>query len=173
MVARRQFTRGRAYKGPGTWAGVTVQQTAVPVASKVLLATFVPGGVVETVRRVRMSVLYSSDQNTASEASLGAVGAAVMEDTAIAVGVASLPDPITDVQDDVWLMFQGLHTRISVSAGAGAIMEPAGSAYEIDSKAMRKLPPGKSLVFIVANQSSSFAALIQCTIRVYATLTSG
>ncbi len=173
MAARRSFTRARtAYKGPGTWAGVAIDSTAVPAASSVLLATFAPGGVVETVRRIRMSVLYSSDQNTASEGSLGAVGAAVLEDTALGVGVASLPDPITDIQDDIWVMFQGLHTRISIRGTAG-IQEPAGSHYEIDSKAMRKLPPGKKLAFIVANKDATFGALIQCTIRVYATLTSG
>ena len=173
MAARRSPARfTRSYKGPGTWAGVSVESTAVPAASSVLLATFIPGGVVETVRRIRMSVLYSSDQNTASETSLGAVGAAVVEATAVTVGVTALPDPITDIQDDIWVMFQGLHTRISFVTGGG-LVEPAGMGVEIDSKAMRKLPPGKALVFIVANESASFGALIQCTIRVYATLTSG
>jgi hypothetical protein len=116
-----------------------------------------------------MSVLYSSDQNAASETSLGAVGAGVFEDTAIGVGIGSLPDPVTDVGDDFWLMFQGLHTRISFVSGGG-LVEPAGMSVEIDSKAMRKLPVGKLLAFIVGNESASFGALIQATIRVYSTL---
>ncbi len=116
-----------------------------------------------------MSLLYSSDQNAGSESTLGAVGAAVLEDTAIAVGIASLPDPVTDVADDFWLMYQGLHTRISFVSGGG-LVEPAGMVVEIDSKAMRKLPTGKSLAFIIANGDASFGALVQSTIRVYSTL---
>ena len=119
-----------------------------------------------------MSVMYSSDQNAASENSIGAVGAAVMEDTAIAVGAGSLPDPVSDVADDMWLMYQGLHTRISVR-GTDGLVEPAGHIVEIDSKAMRKVSIGKSLVFIVANADSTFGAIIQATIRVYSTNTSG
>ncbi len=173
MAARRSFSRvSRPYKGAGTWAGVSVESTAVPAGSKVLLASFSSTSVIETVRRIRMSVLYSSDQNAASETSLGAVGAAVVEATAVGIGITALPDPITDIQDDIWVMFQGLHTRISFVSGGG-LVEPAGMSVEIDSKAMRKLPPGKVLVFVVANESSSFGALIQATIRVYATQTSG
>ena len=170
MAARRRSSAVRPYRPSGGWGGVTVGQTAVPANSKVLLATFTPSvAFTLTVRRIRMSVLYSSDQNSASEASLGAVAAGVFEDTAIAVGIGSLPDPITDVADDFWLMFQGLHTRISFVTGGG-LVEPAGMVVEIDSKAMRKLPTGKSLAFIVGNASATFGALIQTTIRVYSTL---
>jgi len=170
MPARRRVSNVRQYRPSGGWAGAIIQQTAVAANSSVLLATFTPSvALTLTVRRIRVSVLYSSDQNAASESSLGALGAAVMEDTAIAVGAASLPDPVSDVADDYWLMFQGLHTRISVRGTDGQV-EPAGFIAEIDSKAMRKLPTGKSLVFIVANSSATAGALIQLTIRVYTTL---
>ncbi len=170
MVARRRATVGRTYKPSGGWSGLTVGSTAVAANTKVLMASFAPQiGLTLTVRRIRISALYSSDQNAASETTLGALGVGVFSDTAIALGIGSLPDPITDVGDDVWMLFQGMHTRISFVSGGG-LVEPAGTLYEIDSKAMRKLPNGKSLAVIVGNESSSFGALLQVTIRIYTTL---
>ena len=116
-----------------------------------------------------MSIMWSSDQNAASENVLGAVGCAVVEDTAVAVGIGSLPDPITDIADDFWFLFQGLHSRISIR-GTDGMTEPAGHILEVDSKAMRKLPTGKSMIVVVGNNSSTAGAIIQATIRVYTTL---
>ena len=171
MPARRRsgFVRSSRAQGGG-WAGVAVNQFAVPANNKVLAATVVPNvGFSETIRRTHVSLLYSSDQNIASEASLGAVGFGVFSDTAVAVGIASLPDPVTDIDDDIWFLFQGLHTRFSFSTGGG-IAEPAGSLFEIDSKAMRKLPEGKTAGLIVVNNDATFGAVCQLTVRLYSTL---
>jgi len=148
---------------------VIVPAVNIPANSKVLLAAVVPvaGSPTLTIRRIRMSLLWSSDQKAAEENPIGAIGAAVLGDTAIAVGVTSLPDPVTDVQDDNWMLFQGLHTRFSFVSAAG-FEGTNGMLYEIDSKAMRKLPEGTSLAFIAAT-GSTHGAFLQCIIRVYTT----
>jgi len=165
---RRGFSR--PFRPPGSWAGVVVNQFTLAANTKVLAATFSApvASSPQTVRRVHISVLYSSDQNVGSEATLGVIGMGVFNDTAIAVGVGSLPDPATDVNDDVWFLFQGMHTRFSFSAGGG-IAEPAGSSYEISSKGMRKIPEGKSACIIVVNNSPTFGAVCQLTARLYST----
>ena len=160
----------RPYKPSGAWGGVIIGVVAIPAASKVLLTTFVNDTDFQaTVRRTRISALYSSDQTAAGESTAGALGCAVLENTAITVGIGSLPDPVTDVDEDIWFVFQGLHSRFATT-GAG-IAETAGSLYEIDSKAMRKVPQGKSVALIVANQSAVAGALIQLTVRIYSTMT--
>ena len=170
MTARRRASSVRPYKPSGGWSGLIVQPTSVPALNKVLLASFAPQiGLTLTIRRTHVSLMFSSDQNAASENVIGAIGMGVFNDTTIAAGVAGLPDPVTDVSDDVWFLFQGLHSRISVR-GTDGLVEPAGSIIEVDSKAMRKLPNGRSLALVVANADAVFGSLIQCTIRLYTTI---
>jgi len=163
---RRGFVK--PFKPSGGWSGVVIPQVGIPGNNKILLAQVIPtaGSPTLTIRRIRMSVLFSSDQAAATESPIGAIGAAVLNDTAIAVGVASLPDPVTDIQDDTWMMFQGLHSKV-VTAGTLGFTE-SGNLFEIDSKAMRKLPEGMSLAFIAAVGSAQGAS-IQAVIRVYTT----
>ncbi len=171
MPQRRGFTRTRSYRPSGVWAGLVNNAVTVPASTALLLASFTPSpSFMETVRRTHISLLFSSDQNVASENVVGAIGAGVFTDHAIAIGAASLPDPVTDVGDDIWFMFQGLHSRFSFSAGGG-IAETAGSLYEIDSKAMRKVPNGKSVAIIIANASATAGAVVQLTTRIYSTIT--
>ena len=145
-----------------------IQSTALAASSKVALATFTPALDGVTVVRTRMTVMWSSDQRAVTETPQGAIGAAVMDNTAIAAGVASLSDPVTDIDDDIWFVFQGLVSLVGVNSAIG-FQEPALSQYEIDSKAMRKVPAGKSMVVIAAN-ASSVGARVGAIIRVYTKL---
>ncbi len=116
-----------------------------------------------------MQCHWSSDQTVVTETPTGAVGCAILNDVSIAAGVASLPDPVTDIQDDIWMLFQGLISQTRVATAVG-FQESAGSLYEVDSKAMRKLPEGKSVAFIVANGHPTEGAEFTMIARVYSTL---
>ncbi len=140
--------------------------TSVPVGTKVLLATFAAAtpGVPLTVRRIRGSVMWANDTNTTTELVDGAIGAAVLEDTAIAVGIGSLPDPVTDVGDDIWMWWQSLHARVNVASAIGFVVDP--HVYPVDSKGMRKVPDGKSIAVIVGNRGGG-GAFVSFGLRVY------
>jgi len=169
--SRRSFAR--PFKPSGEWAGFFVPNTTIPGNSKVLLGTIIPGtgsGRL-TIRRMRISLMWSSDSLAATEFPIGALGAAVFNDTSIAAGVASLPDPMTDLEDDIWFLYQGLHSRFSFLNASGTNSD-AGTVYEIDSKAMRHLPDGRSIGVIVATGDAQ-GAQVQVIVRAYFTLARG
>jgi len=156
----------RTPKAPGGWSGAQIANTTVAANTKILLATITPAvaSFPLTIRRVRMQVSWETDQSAADEHPFGAIGLAVLNDTAIAVGIASLPDPVTDIQDDIWMLFQAL--SVGGKGGTGAVTD---RVWDVDSKAMRKLPEGKSGALIIANGDAVFGASCQVTLRVYST----
>ena len=131
---------------------------AVPAVSKVLLVTFVPSFVTgSTVRRLRGTFHIEGGVGAIF---FGAVGSYVANDTAVAAGIASLADPVTDVGDDVWFWYQSFGGNAGLSGSAGA---QAAQTVPIDNKAMRRVASGTSVVFVVANAS---AAAMSCAISV-------
>ena len=173
MAARRQFQRGRRPFRPGTgWAGLqSTVYTVVGGATKVLLATFVPAPGEEagvTVRRVRGLLSIVSDQAAAVESQFGVMGFGVFNDTAIAAGVASLPDPVTDVQDDIWFVYVPFLQETDQSAQVGSYAAP----YPFDSKAMRKVPQGYSVGVVLANAHATQSLKFAVNIRLLSSETS-
>ncbi len=152
--ARRGFARGRPGGGrsPTAWAGAITIAASVPAATKVLLTGFVPvpGREHETVVRMVGAITVGT-----STRAIGAVGACVVTDTAFGVGVASLPDPVTDISDDIWTM---IIPFTSVPA--------ANQWREFDSHGMRKVEEGQTLALIAANAVGSSTATIDMYIRV-------
>ena len=111
------------------------------MGTKTIVATFAPtpGTGHETVVRIVGTISY----NTPSPAAAGVlvVGAAVFADNAVAAGVASLPDPITDVSDDLWTFIQPAPYSFTATPGI----------RDFDSRGMRKIEEGQQLVYIAAN----------------------
>ena len=160
MPGRRTFSR--AARQRTGWSGtVAVGLITVPPLTKVLLASFAPSGVSETVRRIRGTFFVCSDQTAVSESQNGAVGAAVVGDLAVAAGVGSIKDPVTDVQDESWLWYNSFNILNDVN-GRGQ------SAFHgvIDSKGQRKVENGSTLVFVVGNANAVFGFQIALSLRV-------
>ena len=159
----RRSSFSRVQRRPTVWGGtVATGPTTVPALSKVLLAVSVPtftSG--ETIRRMRGTV-YVFGTSVANFH--GAIGAFVANDTAIVAGVASLLDPVTDVEDDAWFWYQSFHGGGNADPGsAGA---DSSQVMEIDSKAMRRVVSGFSVVFVVANSSATTAFAVALSVRV-------
>ncbi len=172
-MARRPIRRAtRSWRPSTSWAGVIPASTTdIPAASKVLLATFVPSGPEgETLRRIRGLLTVQSDQSAATEFQVGALGCAVFTDTAIAAGVASLPDPVTDVEDEMWVLFTHIGQQFLFSSGVGKNPDMA-TQYVLDSKAMRKVPVGYSLGFVIANASATHGMRVSLGVRILGSLT--
>ena len=161
---QRQF-RARGQRRPTKWGGsVAVGLVAVPGGTKVLLATAVPEFISgETIRRMRGTFM------TVSATALiyhGAIGAFIANDTAVAAGVASLLDPVMDVADDAWLWYHSFHGGSFAAGEPGLAGDSASQVVEIDSKAMRRMDNGYSLVFVVANGTPANAFNIALSVRV-------
>ena len=59
-----------------------------------------------TVTRTVGMISVQSDQNVAVEIPFGAFGMRVVSDKAVATGAAAIPDPVTQVSDDAWYVYQ-------------------------------------------------------------------
>jgi len=109
-----------------------------------------------TVVRTRAEILWTSDQQAATEGPFGAVGDIVVSDQASAAGAASVPDPLTDGDGD-WFTYQPLIVKFQFASGVG-FHPDAGAHFSIDSKAMRKVGINDDLITVVTNGDSTTGA---------------
>ena len=134
-------------RAPTNWGGTVASATVtVPAGTKVLVTTLNPEFVSgETIRRMRGTV---SVGGLTAGLFAGAIGAYVASDRSITAGVASLMDPVSDVQEDAWMWYQSVSGNSAGDGDAGAF---GTHMYEIDNKAMRRIETGYSLAFVAAN----------------------
>ena len=171
-MPRRALRRGRGFRPATFWAGdIPIIQTVVPAASKVILSSFTNASGEElTIRRTRGLFTVSSDQSAASEFVIGAMGALAVTNTALTAGVASLPDPFTDVDDDVWYVFEHFAQTLQVFTAVG--VEPRFvTHYAFDSKAMRKVPDGEGIAFVAANAAAANGCTMSLSVRWLSSIT--
>jgi len=123
----------------------------VGAATKVLLTSVVLSnpGINETVRRTRGVISIRSDQSLADEEQTGAYGLVVVSDLAIAAGAASIPGPITDASDDGWFVWVPFCRSRRSTDSLNA------DQFFYDSKAMRRIEEGFSVVVMVENASAT------------------
>ena len=148
MVLRRGFApRGqlvnRSQRRKTAWVPGPGSTDALPISSSV--ASFVGGGVVAgvealTVVRTRGELLITLvNATTVLDGFRGAFGIGVVSLPAFTAGIASVPTPIAEQDDENWLY----HRYFTVFAGSGP-SETFGNAgspvlrVEVDSKGMRK-----------------------------------
>jgi len=100
-----------------------------------------------TVIRIRGYVrVILSAASAAGSGYFGAMGIGIAEDAAIAIGVTAVPTPLTEEASENWLWFQYFDIRsVTATIADGSNAFGVTAAFDIDSKAMRKLPFGKTL----------------------------
>ena len=124
------------------------------------MAALDPTGISRTVRRTRGQLLVFSDQGANQELQSGAFGAIVVNDLALAAGVASIPGPVTDESDDGWFVWQPFGTLSAASGTGGNTIPVPALNFEYDSKAMRKVEEGFGIAFMVENSSATLGLQI-------------
>ncbi len=158
--ARRQQRGFAVRQRPTTnWARtVSAGPVVIPAASKVLFLTFVLNNpaIGEVIRRTRGRFMAQSDQSSAAELQLGAWGVVVAGDRALIAGAASLPGPVTDRNDDGWLLWEGILQQSISTDGATATALAIPRVFDYDSKAMRRIEEGFGLAVMVENSSATF-----------------
>jgi len=137
----------------GSAADATVNSLAASAAVLDQSLTFVAP---ETIVRVRGTLWVRSDQLAASESAYGALGMSVVKDPALAIGVTAVPTPITDISDDSFFLWMPYMAAIVVEGStAGFTWEHNPfDRYEFDSKAMRKVSDGDSMIVTLENESA-------------------
>ncbi len=103
-----------------------------------------------TITRTVGLLSVRGDQIGADEFPLMAMGGMVVQETARAAGVASLPTPIVEEGDDAWFLY------VTATAASGTVNGAPVSQFHFDSRAQRKVEDGQAIVFVVENASSGF-----------------
>ncbi len=138
------------------WVNLNFDAAVLSAVSSTLFTTsFVPLVSGLTLIRMRGELIVSSLMNAATDAMTIAVGCILVSDEAVAAGVASIPSPITDADDD-WLYYQWCSVQSGVLGAPGQGTE---FRFNVDNKAMRRFPAGKTLV-AVAEASSEGGTVV-------------
>ena len=159
-MARRFSGRGRSLPAPkrqiantgldgsiGTSIGtITFGASVGPVKAPLsigLTATFPAATLVRTRGALLVEMLVSGG---ATNEVTGAVGMIVVSSDALAVGITALPGPLSDIEND-WFVYEPF------ALGTEAVNPPADSrvshaSFRFDSRGMRKMKFGESLVMV-------------------------
>ena len=107
-----------------------------------------------TIVRVRGDIWCRSDQDAANENPFGAMTFAIANENARAAGVASLLAPLADEAADSFFVFQYFMGG-NFGASTGALFANPWHHFPFDSKAMRKIEDGDSIVIVLENGDSA------------------
>ncbi len=140
------------------WIGTAMQNAPTAMAaSSVLLHSSLNAAALAlrpfTIVRNVGFVAVKTDQTANTEVPIGGVGKMVPTDQASAAGVASLPDPSTEVSSDSWLMYQAFACDLLVTSAIGST--PVLKFFPFDSRAMRKVEDGFDVVTVLVNASGT------------------
>jgi len=148
FVGSRQKRKVSWNVGPG---GTTLTQV---VASGSVIVGAIVNTIVDGITCVRLRgqlTFYLSAATAADDGFSGAFGIAKVRAAAAAVGITAVPTPITDVADE-WLYHRFFHIHAPAAFAATGYASDSVAAsmqIDVDSKAMRKMTQGDSLVAVV------------------------
>jgi len=146
------FIRGAGQRRQTLWVGVAAVSSSQASIGGVILnsagATLLALRPFTVVRSIITGHLIS-DQSVGGEEQVAAVGMAVVSDQALAVGITSVPTPITDADSDLWY----LHDWV-MGSGSAVNDGRVGFGFKIESRAMRKVEDGQDLILV-----SEFSAI--------------
>ncbi len=153
-----------------TWFQGVIAQTGLSAASTAVLSTSLNAAALAlrpfTIVRTRGIWRIKSDQEAAEERQQVAFGLMVPTDEAVAVGVTAIPTPATENGSDVWFVHDVLLNSIGIGTNVGRNEGAAdGVNGIIDSKAMRKVDDGHTIVSVIETFSTSLGALTDSYIR--------
>jgi len=160
----RRMIRGRSRSvREMIWAGTQFNEASIAANSVVLLTVLNAAALAFrpfTIIRTHMLVSWATDQTSASEETLGALGKIIVSDQAAGAGVASVPDPSIDA-DAPWYVWQPLAFKsLAIGTPSNEFHPLTSRQYVVDSKAMRKVEGNETSVMVAANADSVHGARI-------------
>ncbi len=144
-----------------TWVGPANQNTvAVATGASVIIGSFTPSTTVPsmnepTVIRTRGECVVKPQAITATVSVSGAFGVGIVTDQAFVAGAGSIPRPFDDAGWDGWFMWQSFSFENTVIDATG-FQSMIGRQYQVDSKAMRKIQAGETMVLMAESQTGAF-----------------
>ncbi len=157
------FRTHRSRTGSGSkrltqWVGPPEQGFLVVSAASSTIMGSIPFTEAATIVRIRGMFTVALSTYVADLEIVGAIGFGIISDEALAAGIASIPDPYDDANWGGWMLWQSFAHRFETLDATSSFL---GSwSMELDSKAMRKVTPGESLIMMVESQAGAFRAAV-------------
>ena len=146
------------------------QWTSVPglIDSQSADTTFIGGGlsfaVPATILRVRGYVAAMFDETRQiNDQMVVNFALGLVSTDAFVVGATAVPDPVAEPEYPwLWWMEMRLDAFVVAANQASTPWGPAGQRYEVDTKAMRRVKPGETLVMVgsLSNATGAPATLL-------------
>ena len=142
--------RSRRQTGWGLGPGASTPATLSATGSVFIGSLSVPS--VEGLTVVRLRGVFScflSTVTSALDGFAGAVAVGVAEDRALGIGITAVPLPLTNADQENWLWHSFFSVKSTTTIGDTRYGSTFINNMVIDSKAMRKLPIGRSMYAIL------------------------
>ena len=170
-MARRSGFRPRGRVGQRRetiWSALITQEVAIAGGDVATLMSFAGAGINAlrpyTIVRTRGLLRIRSDQQAADEFQQVSFGHCVVSDQAIAIGVTAVPTPDTDMDSDLWYVFEQLWSQFDFISGVG-FSSSGGNEIRYDSKAMRKVEEGETDISVAESSSTSSGLVLTHSFR--------
>ncbi len=118
-----------------------------------------------TIIRTRGVWGVRSDQISVDENQFVNYGSIVVSDEALAVGVSAVPTPV-EQDGSAWISFDQAVQQINAASDIGLHPNMIPWRMEIDSKSMRKVEEGQTLIDVIQNSAISNGAQVALYSRV-------
>ena len=128
--------------GPG---GITQQTITTGSVTAIGAGLTTLGGQLTVMRTRGLLYVYLSAASNDGDGFHGAFGIIKVSDQAFAAGVASIPSPVNEAENNGWFV----HQYISVHEGFGGANGASTQRIDVDSKAMRKFDSEETIVAIL------------------------
>ena len=131
-------------------AGAKLIQQSLPISAAGLSGA--------TVVRSRGASSFTPQVLSGDVDIVGAWGMGIVSNEAFAAGAASIPGPWTNADWDGWFVWEPISYLFEVTDDVGRLL--VGVQVPFDSKAMRKVDGGETMVVMVESQASAMEASI-------------
>ena len=175
-MAGRRFNRSpsRLPRRATQWAGTDedgVTYTTLAAGAKLLALVLTPTSAQAaginapfTIVRTRGLLSVRTDQTVATESIIGAIGIAIVNETAAALGVTAIPGSMSEPSWDGWFVHQMFIETWRFLTSAG--FESRDSIQiPIDSKAMRKVQSDETMIVVIEGGSQGAGMQVAVNIR--------
>ncbi len=149
-----------------SWRGMTPLFTAVTTATTIVSPPLTPGEPVTILRcRGLIHAFLDSTRQVGDTISL-TFGLGIVSQDAAALGASAMPDPGSE-PDYPWLWWGTMFLDGQLAAGGENPWGASAQKLEVDTKAMRKMKPRESLVWVM--QSDTVAGAPVTEVRIHQT----
>ena len=161
-MARGQSQFGRGSRLRKVWSSFGLSDNVAITTTQIILGSVdIPiGGALEaTVLRIRGEYLVMGVPNAANDSDVIGLGIIVVRNEAFDAGGVSVPGPISQIGSDSWMWHSITPIDAMGLTAESAVSLTSNRRVIVDSKAMRKVPEGSTVILVGQASTGDFSTV--------------